>query len=197
MVAKNPNDPDAHFQLALAFWDAHQQRSALEELTQAANLAGKDNRDFFRKAADKFKSREAWGAAASMYLHLLQTYPNDNAPEDVMNDFSEAVYKSADQADTTLFLFFDRIDRVNKPLGLVARGRRSLFAGAIDDANIQMEGALKINPDFPEASLLKSEIAIKTNHPDIAKPILLTLADNSGAPDWIRAMAGDFLKTIP
>ena len=38
LVAKNPNDPDAHLTLSLALWDAKEIRPAMDELAQAAEL---------------------------------------------------------------------------------------------------------------------------------------------------------------
>ena len=123
LVNKNPGDPNAHLQLALALWDAKEIRTAMEELAQSANLAGPNNKDFYLQAAQEFKRREAWVAAAGMYLRLVQSYRVQGVPVEIENDFHEAIYKSAEQNDMPNFVFFERIDNVNLPLGFVARGR--------------------------------------------------------------------------
>ncbi len=196
LVSKNPGDPDAHLQLALVYWDAGQPHPAMQELAQAANLAGVNNRDFFLISAEKFKSREAWVASASMYLRLVQTYPVNEAPDSVINDFSEAVYKAAEKPEMPLFLFFERIDRIDQPTGFVARGRHALHNGKIEDAKFYLEQVKRIKPDSYEAFLLEAEIDMIERHLELAKPILISLSSDLGAPEWIRAMAEDFLETI-
>ncbi len=197
LVSNHPNDPDAHLQLSLAYWDAKQPRAALEELTQAANLAGPTNREFFLKAGDSFKKHDAWIAAAAMYLRAVQTYSVGEAPDQLMTDFSEAAYKSAEAPDMPLFLFFERIDRINQPLGYVVRGRYALFNGTLEDARVNLDQVKRIKPDMYEAALLEAEINFKEGHTDATKQILTSLSSDLGAPEWIRVMANERLKNIP
>ncbi|MBI5842969.1 MAG: protein kinase [Chloroflexi bacterium] len=197
LVQKNPNDPDAHLQLALAYWDAGQPRPAFDELAQAADLAGVDARDFFIKAGDKFKAREAWAAAGGMYLRAMQTYPSgEEAPEELRGNFHETVYKAADQPDMPLFLFFDRIDRVDQPFGYVARGRHALYNGTLEDAKLNLDRVKHDKPGMFEVILLEAEINMKEGHPELARPLLISLSSSPGIPDWIRVMAESFLKSM-
>jgi len=196
-VDRNPNDPDSHLQLALVLWDQGQPRSALEELAQAANLAGPSNREFFLKAAEKFMMREAWVASGGMYLRVIQTYPEGEVPPEIMMNFRESVYKASQEPEMPLFLFFERIDRVDQPLGLVARGRHSLYNGRMEDAKIYLENVKKMKPDLYEAFLFEAELNMKDDHADLAKGILLSLSSDLGASPWIREMANTLLKKIP
>lgn len=195
-VANDPASPDAHFSLALAYWDAGQKRLSAEELAQAANLAGPTNREFFLKAAEEFKGREAWIPAAGMYLRLVSAYSGDELPEDIENDFHEAVYKASEQKDMPLFVFFERIDSADLPLGYIARSRYALFNGKMEDAKAQLNNAAKARPDMYEVFLLRSEIAIKSKDFDTAKSTLLSLASDLGAPEWIRFFANNLLSTL-
>lgn len=195
LVSKNPSDPDAHLQLAIMYWDAGQVRPAMEELAQAANLAGANNRDFLLKAAEKFKSRQAWVAAAGMDLRLIQTYPVDEVPDNLKNDFRETVYKASEKPDMPLFLFFERIDRIDQLLGFVARGRHALYNGKIEDAKFNLEQVKRIKPDSYEAFLLEAEIDMIEGHQESAKPILISLSSDQGAPEWIQTMAESFLQS--
>lgn len=197
LVSKNPNDPDAHLQLSLALWDAGQPRAALEELTQAANLADPMNPDFFIKAAEKFKQREAWVPTAGMYLRAVQTFPVGSVPEDLFHQFSEAVYKASAFPDMPLFIFFERIDRVDQPLGFIARGRNSLYKDDLEAAKLYLDNAKRLKPGYYEAFLLESEIDVKTGHDEEAKALLLSLSSDLGAPMWVRLMAESHLKSIP
>jgi hypothetical protein len=40
------------------------------------------------------------------------------------------------------------------------------------------------------------DVLIKEGHKDTAKPILVSLSSDLGAPEWIRVMAEHFLNTI-
>jgi serine/threonine protein kinase len=196
LVSKNPGDPNAHLQLSLALWDAGKPRPAFEELAQAANLAGPDNKDFFTKAATEFKKRQAWIAAAGMYLRLVPLYRDGGMPQDVENDFHEAVYKSTEQKDMPLFVFFERIDTASLPLGYIARGRYALFNGTLDQAKLQLANAEKIKPDMYEVFLLRAEVLSKSGDLKKAKGILVSLSSDLGAPAWIRSMADSYLSKM-
>ena len=196
LVAKNPNDPDAHLNLSIALLESKENaRAAMEELVQAANLAGPDNKDFLLKAAEKFKERGAWVPAAGMYLRLNQAYHNEIVPMEVRNNFHEAVYKATEQKDMPLFVLFERIDNVDPGLGHIARGRYALY-NDIGDAQIQLAKAENMTPKMHEATLLKAEIEMQSGNQAEAKTTLLPLSSDPQAPEWIRLMAENYLKTI-
>ncbi len=196
LVNQNPGDPNAHLKLALALWDAKEMRAAIDELAQSANLAGPNNKEFLLNAAQEFKQREAWVPAAGMYLRLVPTYRAQGLPKNIENDFHEAVYKSAEQKDMPLFVFFERIDNASLPLGYIARGRYALFNGDLQDAKVQLANAEKLKPDMYEMFLLKAEIEMKSGSQTEAKNILLSLSSDLGAPEWIRFMAENYLRKI-
>ena len=196
LVEQDPGNPDSHLWLSLALWDAKIARSAIEELAQAANLAGPDNREFFIKAAEEYRKREAWVPVAGMYLRIVQTYAGKELPKDVEQNFHEAVYKSAEQKEMPLFVFFERIDSADLPLGYVARGRFALFHGTIEDAKTNLANAKTLKPELYENFLLEAEINLKNREKQNAKNILLSLSSDLGAPGWIRIMAEGMLKDL-
>jgi serine/threonine protein kinase len=195
-VNKDPGNPEAHLKLSLAYWDIKERRLSAESLAQAANLAAPTDRPFFLKAAEDFKLREAWVPAAGMYLRLVGAYGDEELPRDVEEEFHEAIYKAAEQKDMPLFVFFERIDGVDLPLGYIARGRYALFNGELRVAKTQLANAEKVKPDMYEVFLLKAEIEWKTGSQTDAKNILFSLSSDLGAPDWIRFMADNFLSFI-
>jgi serine/threonine protein kinase len=197
LVNKNPGDPQAHLKLALALWDAKEIRPAMDELAQAANLAGPANREFFLAAAKEFKAREAWVPAAGMYLRLAQSYRVKEMPADVQVEFHEAIYKASEQKEMPLFVFFERIDNVDLTLGYVARGRYALYNGDPAEARTQLSNAEKLQPDMYEVIFLKAEIEMKTGSQTEAKNIFLSISSDLGAPEWLRFMAENTLKKLP
>jgi tRNA A-37 threonylcarbamoyl transferase component Bud32/tetratricopeptide (TPR) repeat protein len=197
-VTNDPANPDAHLDLSLAYWNIGEKRLSMEELAQAANLAGPTNQDFFLEAAEEYKGREAWIPSAGMYLRLVSAYSGEELPLDVdiENDFHEAVYKASEQKEMPLFVFFERIDSANLPLGYIARGRYALFNGRIEDATAQLNNAAKVRPNMYEVFLLRAEIAVKSEDFNEARGILLSLSSDLGAPEWIRFFANNLLSTI-
>lgn len=196
-VNNNPSDPFAHLQLALALWDGGQTRASVEELAQAANLAGPNNKEFLLKSAEEFRRREAWVPAAGMYLRVMPLYRAEGTPPQLGIDFHEAVYKASEKKDMPLFVFFERIDNVDLPLGYVARGRYALYSeGNLEEARTQLANAEKIKPGLYEAFLLKAEIEMKSGNRDEARNLLLSLSSDLGAPEWIRVMAENYLKNM-
>ena len=148
------------------------------------------------RAAGEFKTREAWVPAAGMYMRLAPMARDGQMPDNVSLDLRESIYKASEKQDMPLFVFFERIDNFDLPLGYIARGRYALYNGTMEDAKLQLENAKKLKPDVYEAFLLEAEIKMKEGNFDTAKPILLSLSSDLNAPAWVRVMADTFLKTM-
>jgi serine/threonine protein kinase len=194
----NPEDPFAQLSLALAFWDAGMQRPAYEALNHAADLAG-DDKGFLVEAGNQFHMRQAWIASAAMYLRFIkQVGPGGEVPDEVLNNFHEAVYKAAPQPELKdTYLLLDEILKVDQPIGLVAQSRHAYFNGKLDDGRVFLNQVKRLKPGLLEASLLEAEYAVIENRNDEASLILRPLIANLSAPEWIRVMAQDLLDRIP
>jgi tRNA A-37 threonylcarbamoyl transferase component Bud32 len=197
-VDENPEDPVAHLELALAFWDAGMPRSVYETLNHAADLARGD-RGFLIEAGNRFHERQAWIASASMYLRFIkQAGPDGEVPEEIRNNFHEAVYKAAPQPELEITLpFVEEVMRLDEPIGLVAQSRFSYYNGRVDDSKIYLNQVKRLKPGFFEASLLEAEYAVNEKRYEEANLILQPLVADLGAPEWIRVMAQDLLNRIP
>ncbi len=196
LVAKNPNDPDARLNLALALWDSREVRRAVDELNQAITLAGPENKDFLQKAAEKFVERQAWAPAAGLYIRLAANNRGQNLPREQEDRIHETVYKAAEQKELLPVGFFERVDVYNPALGHVARGRQALYQGNLEKAKAEMGEAEKMIPDMPEIQLLKAEMEMKIGNAGEAKTTLLALTSDQEIPKWVRLMAEDYLKII-
>ena len=197
LVAKNPNDPDAHLTLSLALWDAQDARAAFEETRQAANLADQNSPDFFIKAGNEYHKREAWVLATVMYAHLVPIYyTKKDMPEDVQNNQHEAAYRSPEQMSLFDPKYFQHSGTPTMPLAVLVDGREALMSGNIPEAKTHLERLKQIKPDMQEIPLLEAEIAIKESDNQKAKMLLSMLTTNNSTPEWIRIMAENYLKTI-
>jgi tRNA A-37 threonylcarbamoyl transferase component Bud32/cytochrome c-type biogenesis protein CcmH/NrfG len=193
----NPTDPDLCLELALVYWDAGQERPALEALKVAADLAGQD-RDFLTGAALEFASRSAWLPASSLYVRLIRTFPADEQlPSNLALGLHESIYKAAREADIPAYLPFDSLEPLDHPLDLVARGRFALYNGRVREARLLLSQVRPLELDLPEAGLLEAEILIKEGRIDEAHQLLAVIASDPGLADWLRILAGDLLKELP
>jgi Flp pilus assembly protein TadD len=193
----NPTDPAAQLDLSLAYWDSGQKRLALEALNGAADLAAQD-RSFLANAAFEYTSRQAWIPAAAMNMRLVRTYPPDQAlPQELADALHESVYKASSEIDVTLYMGLDAIERIEHPLGLVARGRYHLANGNLEDAHRFLNQVRTLKPDFAEATLLEAEIMIKEGRIDEARQLLTVTASDLGQAGWLLTYANDLLKGLP
>lgn len=195
-VAASPNDPEAHLNLSLAYWDAGYPRLAFESLKTAADLAGQDGR-FFVNAAEQMKERGAWIGAAAMYLRAINARGGMANASELLTPFHEAVYKAAIEPEMPAYLPFDAIARVDEPISLIARARHSLYNGGPEDGRIFLNQVNTLKPGMFESALLETEFLIKNGKTQEAKVALSDLDGNLSAPEWIRAEAHDLLLRLP
>ncbi|MGZ6347104.1 MAG: serine/threonine protein kinase [Anaerolineales bacterium] len=194
----NPSDPMAGLGLSLAYWDAGQPRPALETLAKAADLAGPTNTQFFQKAGDQFKQRQAWIPSAAMYLRVIKSLaPNGKPSEDQVNNYHEAIYKASVSPDLPSYLPFADLGRVEQPMSMVAQARNLYYNGNPDQAHILLNQVKQLKPGMPEASLLGAEMDAKEGKTFDAKQILNILLADLNTPDWVRQAAQDLLNKIP
>ena len=198
LADENPEDPFLKLELSLAFWDIGMQRPAYETLNLAAELA-KDDPDFLLSAGEQYHVRQAWIASAAMYLRFIKRFGSDRGiPEEVLNNFHEAVYMAAPLPELEVtYPLLDEILRIDQPIGLVAQARHAYYNGRLDDGRVFLTQAKRLKPNFAETALLEAEFAVIENRHVEAKLILQPLIANLEIPAWIRLMAEDLLKKIP
>jgi tRNA A-37 threonylcarbamoyl transferase component Bud32 len=196
-VEKNPNDAYAHLRLALAFFDAHMERSYLEELAKAADLA-KDDQPFFRDAGMQLTNRQAWVGAAAMYLRFAGLQPADKPlPNEIYNLLQESVYKGAASPEFPEFIPFARVREQDQPLGLVAESRHAYYNGDKPKAHTILKEVKRIKPKFQTAMLLEAEYNFNEGRVDDARILLNLLTADLSTPEWIRMEAEKILKKLP
>jgi serine/threonine protein kinase len=197
-LTQNPNDPAANLAVALAYWDAHQPALALVAVAKAADLAGVDNTQFFQGAGDQFKQRQAWIAAAAMYFRAIKSLgPTGQPPQDLVENFHEALYKASIQPELPSYLTFDSLARVEEPIAKVAQARNLYYNGDPLMAHSILNQVKRLKPGMPEAALLGAEMNAKEGKTFEAKQGLNILLADLNTPGWIRTSAQDLLNTIP
>jgi serine/threonine protein kinase len=196
---EHPNDLDVQLDLALTYWNASWQKETYETLGNVVKLAGMDNRDYFMRAGDKFRSQnEGWMPAAVLYFQAFRSYSlSGDVPNHVTEAFHEALYKGAVRPEFPSVLPLDQVTQLGGPISLIAQSRHAFFAGKKNVALDLLNQAKRIEDTMREAFLLEGEFAIKDGNPDKAKLILNPLVDDTtSSPEWIRLFAKFLLDGI-
>ncbi|HEU0294810.1 MAG TPA: serine/threonine-protein kinase [Anaerolineales bacterium] len=192
---KNPRDPNAQLELALAFWNANLPRQTYEILGKVFNIVDPHDRDFFMQAGDKFKSQQdGWLPAASMYFQAERAFASGDIPNHVTEAFHEALYKAANRPEFIQVVPVDEVRQIDEPILLVAQSRNAYFHGRIDDSVILLMKAREIEDTLREADLLEGEMNALEGKKDLATLYLGSLMkDTSSTPEWIRLYAKQLL----
>jgi uncharacterized protein HemY len=192
-VDANPQDPQAHFQLARAYWEAGRWQEAERAYKRARELAGKDP-DFYVQAGEFFIQHEMWVLAASAYLAAYELLPPTKPPE-VVDRLHMAFYRAAADPGSA-GIFEDAEGKVEPEMLGVARARAVLHRGQIERARELLSRLRQGGVQIPEASLLEAEIFFRSGDKPAALPILKTLSEDPATPEWIREIARSILKEI-
>lgn len=197
-ATQNPTDPSVALALALAYWDAKENSLALQTLAKAADLAGTSNTQFFQNAGDQFKQRQAWIAAAAMYLRALKSLgPSGKAPQGLVENYHEALYNASVLPEFSSYLPVADLSRVEQPMAMVAQARNLYYNGSAEEAHSILNEVKRLKPGMPEATLLEAEMDAKEGNSFQAKQNLNILLSNLNTPDWISQEAQQLLNKIP
>ncbi len=197
-VTQSPADAMAYLNLSLAYWDAKQNSLALQTLAEAADLAGAANTQFFQNAGDQFKQRQAWIAAAAMYLRAIKSLGVSGTPSaDLENNYHETLYNASVLPEFNSYLPFADLSRVEQPIALVAQARNLYYNGDTEQAHSILNQVKRLEPGMPEATLLEAEMNAREGKAFQAKQNLNILLSNVSTPDWINQAAQELLNKIP
>ncbi len=189
-VDLNPQDPQAHYNLAMVLADDGQDVAAMGEYRQALDLAG-ENYDFYMHVGRDLSGRGLWPQAAIAYLRLAQVHPAPLPPE--MGDaLHESLYEAANAPDFLNIISLDEITAYNETLGGVVRARYDLFNEGPVRAQGRIGVILERNQENLDARLVQAEIFIHTGAIDRARAVLDGLLHEENLPDWIRLRAQSF-----
>jgi serine/threonine protein kinase len=198
LVNKNPKDPGAQFELAIAFWTSNRPNEAYAALDQSIQLAGPDNTPFYLATGDKFLAMQAWPPAAKMYLQAVKFYAaKGKVPAELVTAFHEAVYKAADRSDAPRALPFDEVTKLDKPIGLILKARNEFYQKDFDPAYKLLDELKKLRPNMHEVTLLEAEFNAMDNKSERARILLRSLSSDKSVPDWIRIYADEIMKRNP
>ncbi len=197
LVAKNPNDPDAHAQLGLAYLAAGRDKLAQDQVTAIEKLS--PNEATYWWIGREFAASSAWLMAARLCVDAVEKHPAGLGPlpADQKDLLHETVFKAFKEASAPDFIAFTRLSAVDGPLSQVAQARFTFYnKDQVQGQNILTQ-VIQSNPDLPEAQLLQAEIYAKLGKSAAARQSLANLSKNPLEADWMRAVAETIQGAIP
>jgi Tfp pilus assembly protein PilF len=186
-VNRNPNDPMAHYNLAIALADADRLDEAQAEYIQALGLGGEDV-GFYQMAGEEMVARQHWTAAAMAYLRLADIMPKP-LPVEITFRLHETLYQGASEENIFDLIPLERIVQVDPRIAAVVEARHVLYFGGPVRAQGLVELILQRSPEHAEAQLLQAEIHFHAGNVQAAQEQIDRLRAVPGLPYWINDFA--------
>jgi serine/threonine protein kinase len=197
-VDKNPEDAQAHFDLAMAYAEADMPRFAMEEVKKTAEMSSQ-NKEFLSQAAEELVKHEYWMPAVLMYLRLGQLTGMDGLTPQQRDSLHEAVFIAASGKDYQfpVVVPMDELQNLDKSLSLVAQTLYSSSRGESAKAIKAYDQLVKISPDIPEVKLIDAEVAFSQQKNDTARQLLNDLINDQAVPLWVKQYAQALISQMP
>jgi hypothetical protein len=197
-VDKNPGDPDAHLQLALAYHQAEMPEMEQDSISQVIQLVAEDE-GYLWESARLAAGKSAWLSAARLALEgtALHLRTNPSLPADLGTLLHESMYKTMKISLTTEYIQYEQVAQFDEPLARVAEARYILYAGDQVVAQEKLDALFEIKPGFAEAELLQAEISMRVGDLDRARQTLKDLRANPGVQGWMLQEANVIERNLP
>lgn len=194
LVQQNPRDGRAHMYYGFILIKNDEEVDGYAEIKKGANLAAR-NQAVLLGSAKAFEERDAWLAAAIIYMQLAENTKNIHPSR--VEAMHRAVYYGFTEEIAPEVLDYDTIGAVSQPLSLIAQVRYYLNDGDDEDlAETLLNQLEESQPDLAEAKLLRAELLIDQNEDAKAKTLLQELTNSSNISLWIKAEAQNLLSDI-
>ena len=197
---ENPNDLNAQFDLAFAFWNAKMPGAMYQTLLKVTQLAGPDNESFYLQAGEKFASQRGWLPAAFMYYQVVRVraQTSEGVPDNIRDAFREAMYKAADRPEVSTIIPFDKVAEVDPTISFITQARNAFYSGRIREAHELIAELKQYEDTSREGYLLEGEFASVEGDQETARRLLQDLVDDqTSTPEWIRLFAAEILMRMP
>ena len=148
-------------------------------------------------AARQLAKNDHWIGALSVYANLSKTAIDQKRPIPDPDGLHEAVYRAYGLKDATTYVPFRQIQTLEPNLVKIARGRYSLMVENTPAlAQKLVDELLADNPYMPDARLLQAEINIRLGKTQQARDALKPFGQGD-APEWVKKLVNEILKSIP
>jgi hypothetical protein len=118
-------------------------------------------------------------------------------PGELTDRLHEAVYKAFKELTAPDFIPFDRLAKIDAPLGQIANARWLLYHGDPAQGQQILTGLVQQKPDFPLGQLLQSEFSAQLGDTVKARRSLDALQANRKASPWMLSEATQIERNLP
>jgi serine/threonine protein kinase len=193
IVESEPESPVAHVILGLALIKSGNEIDGHSEIQIASELAHSDI-PLLLGLAQGLEKRDVWNGALMMYMRAYESRPN--LPM-LKANLRRAAYYAVENPIAPEVTPLDVLERADRLTSMVSHARYlTLHHQDFEKANSILDEIMTIDPKFPEAFLLKAEIALIQNDPARAKAILTDLLARKDIFPWVRQQGEHFLSSI-
>ncbi|MBN1963144.1 MAG: hypothetical protein JW910_00755, partial [Anaerolineae bacterium] len=192
LVEQNPDDPGAHFALALALLHADNLAAAELQYRRAAGLPA--TTPYYILAAAEQASELGFENQA---LALTAQVFGDIGSDPVLRDHAGALlYDLASDANRLDITVFSRLAEAHPASGgAQAMLTRALTAmSRFDEAQAAIDEALELDGALPETHLILGDLYAATDRPSEAEAEWRYARTASGAPEWVITQANLLLS---
>lgn len=193
-VTQSPQEPMAHFNLAVALWEAGLYEEADQEINLVIRFGGEDA-EFYSRLGASLMVRKSWLLASRMYLQAYE-YAAKPITDDLTERLHQCLYLAAQEDLFLDMLARSPLGRVNAQMLDVARARYALYFDDISQAERLINSLKKQGAALYELKLVDAEASYRGGDKSDAKAILENLAKDINAPRWVRLYADMYLKQI-
>ncbi|MGD0610625.1 MAG: protein kinase [Anaerolineales bacterium] len=189
LVAQHPNDPNAHIQLALAYYANNEMGPAENEVITLESLL--KGEIALWDASQKFANQGAWLLAARLRIDAVAALPlrGKEVPAKSRDQLHMTVYRAAADQDANTFLPFDKLSSIDQPLTMLVNARYAFYFQSQGQGQSLLDQLEQSDPNMPEAELLQAEFDARIGQYAAARQSLTELDNNPGTTEWIRAAA--------
>jgi tetratricopeptide (TPR) repeat protein len=193
IVESEPESPVAHVVLGLALIKSGNEIDGHSEIRVASELAHSDI-PLLLGLAQGLEKREVWNGALMMYMRAYESRPNSP----MLNaNLRRAAYYAVENPIAPEVTPLDVLERSDRLTSMVSHARYlTIHHQDFETANLILDEILAIDPKFPEAFLLKAEIALIQDDIPRAKAILTDLLARKDIFPWVRQQGEHFLSSI-
>jgi serine/threonine-protein kinase len=196
-AAKNPKDPNAYLQLALAYVTANDPEQAQVAVTNVEKTV-KGDEAFLWDAGRQLIKKDAWLLAAQLYVDAAELHLKiDPLPEDKRNQIHEAIYKAFRDENAPNDITSERLTAIDKPLGMIAKARYTFYFVDKVHAQDMLDQLRQSDPNLPEGQLLQAEFSAKVGDNGRAHQALVDLRKNPRLVDWMLTEAKSIEGNLP
>ena len=194
LVEENPDDPQAHLELGIAYFDTNQSRLGEDAFQQALSLSN-GALDVYLKVLEILKEKELWLNATKVYLEMFQSHPDQvGGPE--MDDFHKSAYLGATFPVAADYVPLTAIAEIDKEFEQILKARYLLFNENAERAQAILDELGESGRSYPEAQLVQAELYNVQGKTRDAAEILDVLLKSDDTPSWMVDLINEVIYSF-